>query len=171
MGQGTALNEYMIDEISIRNHWQAGDLGYLTYLHGTLYQQECQYGLSFEAYVAAALHELVMNYDPNRNRIWVCEHANKMIGFLSLMDRGPAAQLRFFLIAPAYRGLGLGRKLMDQYMEFLAACGYSSSFLWTTEEQEKAIKLYQSYGFRLTEEKPSTTFGKPLVEQRYDLVL
>lgn len=160
-----------LSDIRIRTQLQAGDIGYLIYLHGTLYQQECQYGLSFEAYVAAGLHELVMNYDPARNRIWACEHEDKMVGFLSLMDRGEAAQLRFFLIAPPYRGLGLGRKLMDQYMAFLVQCGYKSSFLWTTEEQETAIKLYQSYGYRLTEEKPSNAFGKPLVEQRYDLIL
>jgi ribosomal protein S18 acetylase RimI-like enzyme len=165
------IKELTLSDIAIRTDLQSGDIGYLTYLHGTLYQQEYQYGLTFEAYVAAGLHEFVMNYDPTRSRIWVCEHEDKMVGFLALMDRGTAAQLRYFLIAPAYRGLGLGRKLMDQYMAFLRQGGYTSSYLWTTEEQLTAIRLYQSYGFRLTEEKPSTAFGKPLVEQRYDLVL
>jgi ribosomal protein S18 acetylase RimI-like enzyme len=160
-----------LSDIAIRTDLRSGDIGYLTYLHGTLYKQEYNYGLSFEAYVAAGLHEFVMNYDPARSRIWACEHEQKMVGFLALMDRGTAAQLRYFLIAPAYRGLGLGRKLLDNYMAFLRQCGYASSYLWTTEEQLTAIGLYQSYGFRLTEEKPSTAFGKPLVEQRYDLVL
>jgi ribosomal protein S18 acetylase RimI-like enzyme len=158
-------------DITIRTDLQAGDIGYLTYLHGSLYQAEYNYGLSFEAYVAAGLHEFVMNYDPARSRVWVCTCANTMVGFLALMDRGAAAQLRYFLIAPPFRGLGLGRKLMDAYMAFLHQCGYRSTYLWTTEEQVTAIKLYQSYGFRLSEEKASTAFGKPLVEQRYDLVL
>jgi ribosomal protein S18 acetylase RimI-like enzyme len=158
-------------DITIRTDLQAGDIGYLTYLHGTLYQAEYNYGLSFEAYVAAGLHEFVMNYDPARNRVWVCAYDNKMVGFLALMDRGEAAQLRYFLIAPAFRGLGLGRKLMNEYMAFLRQCQYRSSYLLTTEEQVAAINLYQSYGFRLSEEKASTAFGKPLLEQRYDLVL
>jgi ribosomal protein S18 acetylase RimI-like enzyme len=158
-------------DITIRTELQAGDIGYLTYLHGILYRAEYNYGLSFEGYVAAGLHEFVMNYDPARSRVWVCEYDNKMVGFLALMDRGEAAQLRYFLIAPAFRGLGLGRKLLDQYMAFLRQCQYRSTYLWTTEEQVAAIKLYQRYGFRLSEEKASTAFGKPLVEQRYDLVL
>jgi ribosomal protein S18 acetylase RimI-like enzyme len=165
------VNEVTLADIVIRTDLQPGDIGYLTYLHGTLYHQEYNYGLSFEAYVAAGLHEFVMNYDPARSRIWACVHEQKMIGFLALMDRGAAAQLRYFLIAPAYRSLGLGRKLLDLFMAFLRHCGYTAAYLWTTEEQHTAIRLYQSYGFRLTEEKPSTAFGKPLVEQRYDLVL
>jgi len=34
-----------------------------------------------------------------------------------------------------------------------------------------AAKLYKRYGYKLTEEKPSTAFGISLVEQRYDLIL
>jgi GNAT superfamily N-acetyltransferase len=160
-----------LSDIAIRTDLQSGDIGYLTYLHGTLYRREYDYGLSFEAYVAAGLHEFVMNYDADRSRVWICEHDRQMVGALALMDRGTAAQLRYFLIAPSYRGLGLGRKLLDQYMAFLRQCRYTASYLWTTQEQLTAIKLYQSYGFRLSEEKPSAAFGKPLVEQRYDLVL
>jgi peptidyl-dipeptidase Dcp len=93
-----------------------------------------------------------------------------MIGFLLLMDRGPAAQLRYFLIEPEYRGIGLGSKLMDLYMHFFRECGYRGSYLWTTHELSTAAYLYQRHGFKLTEEKESTAFGKPLREQRYDLV-
>jgi peptidyl-dipeptidase Dcp len=34
-----------------------------------------------------------------------------------------------------------------------------------------AAFLYKRLGFKLTEEKESTAFGKPLKEQRYDLIL
>jgi peptidyl-dipeptidase Dcp len=94
-----------------------------------------------------------------------------MIGFLLLMDRGKAAQLRYFLIEPVYRGLGLGLKLLNLYMDFLQACGYKESYLWTTHELATAASLYKRFGFELTQEKESTDFGKPLREQRYDLFL
>jgi peptidyl-dipeptidase Dcp len=87
------------------------------------------------------------------------------------MDRGKAAQLRYFLIEPEYRGLGLGRKLLNLYMDFLHRCGYRQSYLWTTHELTIAASLYKRIGFNLTEEKESTDFGKPLLEQRYDLIL
>lgn len=82
-----------------------------------------------------------------------------------------AAQLRYFLLHPVCRGIGLGKKLMDLYMEFLRERNYASSYLWTTHEQQTAIALYKKYGFVLTEEKPSDAFGKPLIEQRFDLTL
>lgn len=93
------------------------------------------------------------------------------IGTLALLDRGESAQLRYFLLEPEYRGVGLGTKLMDLFMEFLRNCGYKSSYLWTTEQQLTAAKLYKRYGYQFTEEKPSTAFGIPLIEQRYDLIL
>jgi N-acetylglutamate synthase-like GNAT family acetyltransferase len=165
------MNKISLDDISIRTQLQSGDIGYVTYMHGVLYKQEYNYGIQFESYVAKGLCEFYEKYNPQRNRIWVCEDSNRMIGFLFLMDRGKAAQLRYFLIEPAYRGIGLGSKLLDLYMDFLRECGYKESYLWTTHELTTATALYKRLGFQLTEEKESNSFGKPLIEQRYDLML
>ena len=165
------MNKVSLDEISIRTELCPGDLGYVTHMHGSLYHREYGYGIQFESYVAKGLCEFYENYNPERSRIWACEHADRMIGFLLLMDRGHAAQLRYFLIKPDYRGIGLGSKLMNRYMDFLRQCGYEGSYLWTTHELSTAARLYKRHGFLLTEEKESITFGKPLREQRYDLKL
>jgi peptidyl-dipeptidase Dcp len=165
------MNKVLLDEISIRTELRPGDIGYVTYLHGALYHREYGYGIQFESYVAKGLCEFYEKYDPKRNRIWACEHIDRMIGFLLLMDRGKAAQLRYFLIAPEYRGIGLGLKLLKLYMDFLRECGYKESYLWTTHELTTAANLYKRFGFQLTEEKESSAFGKPLTEQRYDLIL
>jgi len=164
-------NKISLDDISIRIELQPGDIGWVIHLHGALYGREYNYGVPFETYVAKGLCEFYERYDPQRNRVWVCEHNHKMIGFLLLMDRGESAQLRYFLIQPEYRGIGLGSKLMKQFMDFLRQCGYKKSYLWTTHELSTAAFIYQRVGFQLTEEKESTSFGKPLREQRYDLVL
>ena len=165
------MNNVSLDDISIRTELRPGDIGYVTYMHGALYHKEYTYGLQFESYVAKGLCEFYEKYNPERNRIWACDHHDRMIGFLLLMDRGEAAQLRYFLIEPEYRGIGLGSKLMSLYMDLLRECGYKQSYLWTTHELSRAAFLYKRHGFTLTEEKESTTFGKPLREQRYDLVL
>lgn len=165
------MNKTSLDEIAIRTEFQSGDIGYVTYLHGRLYRQEYGYTMQFESYVAKGLCEFYEKCDPQRNRIWACEHQGRMIGFLLLMDRGDAAQLRYFLIEPEYRGIGLGSKLLQLYMDFLHECGYPRSYLWTTHELTAAASLYKRFGFALTEEKPSNAFGKPVREQRYDLIL
>lgn len=165
------MNKVFLDDISIRTELRPGDIGYVTYMHGALYHKEYNYGIQFESYVAKGLCEFYVKYNPERNRIWACEHDGCMIGFLLLMDRGNAAQLRYFLIEPKYRGLGLGSKLLKLYMDFLYECGYKESYLWTTHELETAAILYKRLGFILTEEKESNSFGKPLIEQRYDLIL
>jgi GNAT superfamily N-acetyltransferase len=160
-----------LDDISIRTELQPGDIGYVIYLHGALYGKEYGYGVQFESYVAKGLCEFYEKYDPARNRVWVCEYKGRMVGFLLLMDRGRAAQLRYFLIEPEYRGIGLGTRLLNLYMDFLRECSYKESYLWTTHELSTAAILYKRYGFKLTEEKESTAFGKPLREQRYDLTV
>jgi peptidyl-dipeptidase Dcp len=171
-------NKISLDDISIRTELRPGDIGYVIYMHGDLYKKEYGYGIQFETYVAKGLCEFWEKYNPQRNRVWICEHKrsgpvdnHRMIGFMLLMDRGKAAQLRYFLVQPEYRGIGLGSKLMRLYMDFLQECGYQESYLWTTHELSTAASLYKRAGFKLTEEKESTAFGKQLREQRYDLRL
>lgn len=161
-----------LDEIKIRTELRPGDLGYVVYRHGKLYGEEYNYGISFETYVAWGIYEFYKNYDPEKDRVWICECNETIVGFLLLMHReNDAAQLRYFYLEPAYRGIGLGKKMMELYMDFLRSKKYKSSYLWTTNELPTAASLYKRHGFKLTEEKESTDFGKPLKEQRYDLKL
>ena len=113
-------------DISIRTELRSGDIGYIIYLHGKIYKIEYNYGIQFETYVAEGLIEFYNKYNPEKNRAWICEHNNKIIGFLLLMNRGKAAQLRYFLIKKEYRGIGLGNKLINLFLEFLKECKYES---------------------------------------------
>jgi len=160
-----------LGDINIRTNLQPGDLGYVIYMHGKMYKEEYNYGIEFETYVALGLYEFFQQYNSLKDRVWVCEHDNKIIGFLLLMHRDEnTAQLRYFLIDSHYRGIGLGKKLMQLYMDFFKGCSYQSSYLWTTNELPAAASLYVKYGFTLTEEKLSASFGKEVKEQRYDLL-
>jgi peptidyl-dipeptidase Dcp len=158
------------DDIHIRTDLKAGDIGYITWLHGVLYKEEFNYSIYFESYVAKGLSEFYEQYDPAKDRVWICEHDNRIIGFLLLMHKENAtAQLRFFILESHYRGIGLGKKLMKLLKDFLHEKNYKHCYLWTTNEQRTAIQLYKKAGFILTEEKQSDVFGKTLTEQRYDL--
>ncbi|MBS1663454.1 MAG: GNAT family N-acetyltransferase [Bacteroidetes bacterium] len=157
------------NKILIRTELEPGDLGYIIHLHGLLYRTEQNFGIGFEVYVAKGLAEFYLQYDPKKDRVWIAEMEGRIIGFLALVHRPEeTAQLRYFLLLPEYRGQGLGKRLMDLFMSWADSAGYKHLYLWTTNEQQTAIALYQRYGFQLTEEKVSETFGKRLSEQKYE---
>lgn len=153
-----------INEISVRTSYQPGDIGFITYLHGTLYE----FGQSFEAYVSETLGAFYKTLDSDKERMWVAEHDGQIIGTIAVKNTGGVAQLRYFLIHPDYRGIGLGKKLMDLFMEFVRKAGYTSSFLLTEKQLETAVGLYKRYGYTYATSN-TTDFG--LVEVRYELAL
>ncbi|MDR6944239.1 hypothetical protein J2W55_004099 [Mucilaginibacter pocheonensis] len=99
-----------IEDISIRTTIRPGDLGYIMHRHGKLYGEEYSYGVAFETYVGSGLHEFYSNYDPEKDRVWIGEHNGQIVGFVLLMHReNDAAQLRYFYLEPAYRGMAGGK--------------------------------------------------------------
>jgi peptidyl-dipeptidase Dcp len=165
------MKKIALNDISIRNQLLPGDLGYVASLHGELYAKEYGYGLDHEAYVLSGLGEFGHAYNAEEDRIWMCEHDGRRVGFLLALHRPAAVQLRYFIFLPEYRGIGLGKKLMTEFIAFMHQRGVKHAYLWTTDELHAAISLYTRFGFTLTEEKPSNAFGKPIVERRYDLHL
>jgi len=160
-----------LDDIVIRTELRPGDIGYVIHLHGKLYNKEYNYGIAFEAYVAQGMYEFYQQYHPEKDRVWICEHQGRIVGFLLLMHRdGNVAQLRYFILEPEYRGIGLGKKLMELYMEYFRSTGYQGSYLWTTHELATAASLYMRHGFVRTEEKASQAFGKSLYEVKFELI-
>jgi N-acetylglutamate synthase-like GNAT family acetyltransferase len=160
-----------LENVTIRTELKPGDIGYVIYMHGDIYSKEYGYSLGFECYVVESFVEFYKQYDSTLDRVWICEHNEKIVGFLALMHRNKAAQLRYFIMEKPYRGIGLGKKLMNLYMNELNSLGYESSYLLTVDELPAAASLYKRHGFRLIGEKPFSDFGKPLMEQKYELVL
>lgn len=153
-----------LDDIDIRYHYQPGDIGAVVNLHGELYR----FGKSFEAYVATTLGDFYQNMNPENERIWIATHDDKIIGSIALKNTEDWAQLRYFLIHSAYRGIGLGKELLRLFREFMLACAYEKSFLLTEENLKTAAALYGSMGYQYISSS-ETSFG--LVEQRYELHL
>lgn len=51
-------------------------------------------------------------------------------------------------LAPAARGFGLGRKLLQQCLDAAKANGYSKVYLETMPELVKAVPVYEKFGFK-----------------------
>jgi ribosomal protein S18 acetylase RimI-like enzyme len=156
----------------IRHHIKPGDMGYLTYLHGILYAKEYGYNQAFEAYVASILSKFVQSFNPKKDRIWLAEIKNQIIGSIIIIGHSRVkAQLRCFLVHPDYRGLGLGKELIKEALQFCKECKYKTVFLFTESELGAARHLYACAGFRKIGEKTHKNWGKRVTEEKYDLNL
>lgn len=160
-----------VEDISIRTELRPGDIGHITSRHGVLYAEEYGWGIEFESYVAAGLHEFYREFDSAKDCIWIAEYEGKIVGSVLVKSRGESAQLRYFYIEPEYRSLGLGKKLWGIALDFVTGHNFKIAYLLTTSELLRAAYLYTSTGFLLAEEITTTSFGKEVVEQKYILTL
>jgi len=139
-------------------------------LHAAVYIKE--YGLNpiFERSTLPSL--LGFLESRSAGNIWVAESANRIVGFIGIVGTdSETAQLRWFLVDPEFRGMGLGRKLMTLAMNYCREEGFKHVFLWTFNELEIARHLYQTFGFSLTEKVPRENWKQGLVDERWDLAL
>lgn len=157
-----------MQEITFRD-FGAGDAAWLVALHGRLYAEEEGFDASFEALVARILADFLARRDPARERGWIAVgDGAERLGSIFCAD-GPEglAKLRLFLLAPAARGRGLGRRMLDLCLRHARDRGYRGLTLWTHESHRAACALYRAAGLRLTESRPVRSFGRALVEQSW----
>jgi GNAT superfamily N-acetyltransferase len=140
--------------VNIRTNLKPGDIGSIISLHGILYAREYGFDPTFEAYVAGPLSEFVQSAAA-RERLWLAERAGQIIGCIAIVATSPqTAQLRWFLVAPAARGVGLGKRLLTEAITFCKGCGYRKVILWTVSALVAAGHLYRSAGFRKVRRSP-----------------
>lgn len=156
-------------EIVIRTQ-RPGDAGYIAYRHGILYEKEYQLDKIFEQYV---LESLITYLKSKQNgNIWIAESDNRIVGFIGVsgIDK-EIAQLRWFLIEPEFRGIGLGRQLMTLAMDFCRQKEFKQAFLWTFQELDAARHLYKNFGFNPTETVQNDIWKDGLIEEKWEITL
>jgi len=156
----------------LRPH-QPGDMGWVVHRHGVLYTEEYRYDEHFEALVAEIVAKFIQNFDPKRERCWIAEKDGEIVGFVFLVKHSKTvAKLRLLLVEPTARGLGIGKRLVEECVRFARQAGYRKITLWTQSSLRAARGIYEKAGFRLAGQKRHDSWGhRALVAETWELVL
>jgi DNA-binding MarR family transcriptional regulator/GNAT superfamily N-acetyltransferase len=157
---------------TIRRH-RPGDMGWVVQRHGELYWQEYHYDERFEALVAEIVAEFIQHLDPFREKCWIAERDGERVGCIFLVKKSPTvAKLRLLLVEPSARGLGIGKRLVEECIRFAREAGYKKILLWTQSELSAARGIYKSAGFEcIAEERHESWSRKNLVAETWELKL
>jgi len=151
---------------------QVGDIGWVTRRQGLIYAQDYGWDETYEALVAEILAEFVKKFDPKWERAWIAEREGEVVGSVFIVRKSDeVAKLRLLYVEPSARGLGIGKRLVDECIGFARAKGYKTLTLWTNDILVSARRIYEAAGFKLAEEERHHSFGKDLVGQTWNLEL
>jgi DNA-binding MarR family transcriptional regulator/GNAT superfamily N-acetyltransferase len=159
--------------VLFRTH-QSGDIGWVIREHGLMYSHEYGWDETFEAFVAEIAAKFVLNFNPKKERCWIAEMDGANVGAVFLVahpEEDGVAKLRLLIVNARARGMGIGRRLVQECTRFSRQVGYRKITLWTNSILHAARKLYVEEGYQLVREEPHHSFGVDLVGQTWDLDL
>jgi len=155
----------------LRPH-QPGDMGWVVHLHGMLYAQEYGWDDTFEALVAGIVAKFIQNFDPKRERCWIAEIDGEIVGSVFLVKESETvSKLRLLIVHPKARGLGIGKRMVNECLRFARQAGYRKTMLWTNNVLLAARHIYETMGFKLVLEEPHHSFGHDLVGETWEMEL
>lgn len=151
---------------------QPGDYGWVVHRHGVLYADEYGWDERFEALVAEVVAGFVQKHDPKRERCWIAERHGEVVGSVFVVKKSETiAQLRLLYVEPSARGLGIGRRLVDECLRSARRTRYRKMMLWTQSTLTAARRIYAAAGFTLVRAEPHESFGYPLTAEIWEIKL
>jgi len=95
--------------------------------------------------------------------IWMALVEGAMVGTVAAFIKDDSVYIRGMAVLPNARGFGAGTRLLQQIEVWAGIEGHTRIFLSTTPFLTAAIRLYERFGFRRTDESIYDLFGTPLL--------
>ena len=155
----------------LRQH-QPGDLAWIVERQALLYVEEYGWDGSYEGLAAEIIARFIKNYDVKRERCWIAERDGHKVGAVLVANTSDnTAQIRLLHVEAEARGLGIGRRLVDECVRFARQAGYEKMILWTQSILEAARHIYRQAGFEIVRQEQHHSFGKDLTAETWALDL
>jgi ribosomal protein S18 acetylase RimI-like enzyme len=99
--------------------------------------------------VADELARLPGRYAPPSGRLLLALHENRAAGCVALKKLDDeTCEMKRLYVKPPYRNLRIGKALVDALIREAQMAGYRRMRLTTVATMERAISIYQSWGFK-----------------------
>lgn len=107
-----------------------------------------------------------------RERCWIAEKDGENVGSVSLVKQShTVAKLWLLLVEPKARGLGIGNRLVSEYIRQARRFDYKKLMLWTNDVFHTARRIYEKAGFHLVQSDPHHSYGHDLVGETWEMEL
>ena len=155
----------------LRQH-QPGDMGWVVHRQAILYAEEYGWDGTYEALAAEIVAQFIKNYEPKCERGWIAEKDGERVGAAFVAKASDEiAKLRLLHVEPEVRGLGIGKRLVEECVRFARQAGYQKMTLWTQSILHAARHIYKQAGFHLVREEQHHSFGQDLTAETWELDL
>lgn len=155
--------------ITIRPY-KKSDISYVIDRQLSLYAAERNFTSEvWKTYLRQGVLDLLKKFNPDKDCMLILEYNGNPAGCVAITHASAdTAQYRYFFVEPELRGIGAGRRLLNEALAFCKEKKYSHVFLWTVSAQETARSLYKSAGFELTESHENDEWGVSVLEEKWD---
>ncbi|MBK1853215.1 GNAT family N-acetyltransferase [Marinobacter sp. 1-4A] len=104
--------------------------------------------LEFQGF-SSELASLPKMYGPPKGALLLATLEGIHVGAVGLREFEPGvAEMKRMYVLPDYHGMGVGKALTEAFLGQAREMGYGSARLDSIRELDKALRLYQDFGFR-----------------------
>ena len=139
-----------------------GDANRILGLMREVFIVEMGWDRAFIVDAARVLKQMLSNRRPGRDLFLVSESSGMIIGVMFLLDIGAGTGfVRWLVVHKDFRGIGLGRALLDRALEFCRGNSFAKVRLVTVRDLSRAREFYLAAGFREVGRHPDILWRMP----------
>ncbi|MEP3296569.1 MAG: GNAT family N-acetyltransferase [Pseudoruegeria sp.] len=152
--------------------YQSDDRAWVKESNSWFYQNFHDFDATFTVAVSAALEFLEGQMSKPTSNYLIVEAANRPVGCIFFNAETPTVgRIRLFYLEQAYRGQGIGMRLLRNILTDARKNGFKAVRVSTFDRHPEACRLYEFFGFEVLNINRSEAFGQVMQQIDYELLL